>query len=388
MKHPAKCILLFLCLFLVACSKPDNDPNNTDNIPDPDKAITYSGQWQIQQYIGSSRNSRIIETFRIKGTEYYYLQIFTGYQTQYNLCQYENDQWKNCIVTGPNFQIAGATDQTLAKIETELTSGNRATIIRTHFHDPNNPSVPQTHQQTVPYVLHTTTMPTTENDFYLITRLSGVVTTILWKWNTTTNLWEVQNERMTEAETWSRFEAVKGLPGEFVVKTPWNGNTIDFHVYKNGQQQKTISLNSSSINNEPHVYPHNGKYVVIGSDKVYTVADDNNLTSYFTPTARKIIGSSIYRDKLFLIMGLHGEVVQYPVVRENIIVVDLSNGKVHILPVNEDWERDPNNELFGRKDVKGWDFKINAQNKVEGMLNLGNDNLPKPYKVIFTEALK
>jgi hypothetical protein len=381
--------LLIAALFQISCEK-DPDPNNNNNNNNSD-TTELSLPWTVPADtnilpIAANHQSDIMKVFNVSGKEYHYYHIFTGAQHQYYICNFENNEWSNCAYS-PNQFIVNASDDKICRVEISSVNSQQ-TVILTRFMPGSTGTWGAGIPQTLPFNANILVLAATETDFYLAVKSTNLQPANLYKWNVSTQEWDLLISNIPESEDWNTtgFEFLRGKSGEFVAKIT-NSFGVNFYVFKNGAFERIYRGPAEIIpGRAANIHVVNNDYI-LALDKIFRLGASNSLEAlYSAPENFTILQSSASGNKIIMSMGTYSWNGTTSV--QKYAVYDVVSRKVYNLSemvnyYNHDWR------MSDKYDVHKWHFRINSDNRVEGVLNFeyGGFGFSKTYRVLYPTAL-
>ncbi len=390
-------LLWLLMAMVVSCSKEDepagnNNNNNNNNNSNQVIELTQSFTIPANNHIlplADNHQSDILKVYKLGSKEFHFYHVFTNAQHLYHLARFENDTWLN-HKSSPNAMIFAATDNAIAEVE-HTSPNSLQDVINTRFFDPNTETFSTFSSQTFSIKFRAVTLAATQSDFYLIAKRQDDQIAMLYKWNATNSAWEVVIENIPDSEGWSPItqEAFRSKNNEFIYKNT-NNSGVNFYEFKNNQFNRIYrgGYDEIILMRGARLHVINNNYVLV-FDKVYNVGAGNTLSDYYTPEENySILQSSVSGNRLILSLGTYSWSGTTSI--QKIVVINFSTGKTYELPAlvsykdNDDWK------MSNKYDADKWQFRLNNQNKLEGLVHFeynGPFGQTKLYRVEYPVAL-
>lgn len=394
MKSLKYIVFFFPLLGLFACSKDKvedvNDGSNGHN-----EIAKFTQSWVIPSDtnitpIAINHQSDILNVYRFGDKEFHFYHIFTNAQHQYRFGRFENDRWFN-IHYSPNRLLLAASDKNIGEI-VHSSPNSLQDLITTRFFDPVNESFSIFHSQIFDIKFRSVALVSTDSDFYMIAKRQTSGSSLLYKWNTNNQKWEVSIENIPESTEWNPdvYEIFRSRNGEFIFKNT-NTTGMNFYEFKNNEFKRIYrgGYDEIILKRGARLHLYNNNYLLV-FDKVYNIGTGNSLAEYYAPDEDlSILQSSLDGNKLILTVGTYNWSGTTYV--HKIVVINLINGKVYELPAKVIYLNHDGWQMTNSYMVDKWQFRFNNDNKLEGLVHFeynGPYGQTKLYRVVYPISLE
>lgn len=392
-------LLLFPVLLLfvfTACSKDDDEINGGNN-NNNNNVIEYTQNWIIPadnhiMPLADNHQSDIYKVYKFGNKEFHYYHIFTNAQHRYNLCRFENDNWNNILYSTSGFNLA-ASDDKIGQIV--ISSQNSLQdLITTRFFDPVTETFSQFKSQVFDIKFRSVLIAATNSDFYMIAKrqvVGAIGNNLLYKWNATSEEWEVLIENVPESNEWNPdvSDIFRSRNGEFIFKNI-NNTGLNFYEFKDNQFNRVYrgGYDELILMRGARLHLINNSYMLV-FDKVYNVGTGNSLSEYYAPGENlSILQSNVDGNKLILTVGSYSWNGTTYV--QKIVVINMTNGKIYELPAKIEYKGADGWQMTNKYYVDKWQFRFNDENKLEGLVHFeynGPFGQTKLYRVVYPVVL-
>lgn len=378
----------------VSCSKDEGNNGGNNNQPDP-QVIELTERFIIPSDnhimpLADNHRSDILKVFYAGGKEFHYYHVLTSAQHQYHLARFENDTWVN-YVSSPNYMHFVASDQAICQVE-HTSPNSQVDVIKTRFFDPNAETFSLYTEQTFQIKFWSVQLAATQSDFYLIGKRQDDGVAMLYKWNPGTQVWDLIIGSIPNGEEWSpvQQDVFRSKNDEFIYKNT-NNTGVNFYEFKDNQFTRIYrgGYDEIILMRGARLHVINNDYLV-AFDKLYRVGAGNTLSEYYAPEASwSILHSNVSGKWIIMSLGTYSWNGTTSV--QKIVVINYLNGKTYELPalvIFLGWDAW---NLTNKYDVDKWHFRMNSENKLEGLIHFeynGPVGQAKLYRVVYPVAFE